>query len=150
VYTPICTPLSAVVSGSHPGETRMYAGVHLARDPQVPPWAVVGVVVAPVCRSSAVVNCGKLTVSAPLTPVSETSMGSGRPTSTRMPAIRDRQIVGYTPPTRCVQALARYRTIGRWPADGRSPSETGIARCSGVYRRYMPFHPKREGVGFGD
>jgi hypothetical protein len=108
----------------------MYAGVHLARYPQVVPGAVVGVVVAPVCRSSAVVATEKLTVSAPLTSVSETRVGSGRPTSARIPAIRDRQIGGYTPPTRCVQALARYRTIGRWPADGRSPSETGIAHMS--------------------
>ena len=149
VYTPICTPISAVVSGSHPGETRMYAGVHLARDPQVSPWAVVGVVVAPGGSLSAVVATEKLAVSAPLTSVSETRVGSGRPTSARIPAIRDRQIGGYTPPTRCVQALARYRTIGRWPADGRSPSETGIARYGGLYCRYVPFHPKREVVGFG-
>jgi len=149
VYTPICTPISAVVSGSHPGETRMYAGVHLARDPQVSPWAVVGVVVAPGGSLSAVVATEKLAVSAPLTSVSETRVGSGRPTSARIPAIRDRQIGRYTPPTRCVQALARYRTIGRWPADGRSPSETGIARYGGIYCRYVPFHPKREVVGFG-
>ena len=62
VYTPICTLISAVISGTHPGETRMYAGVHLARYPQVPPWSVAVAVAVPGGSLSAVVDNVKPTV----------------------------------------------------------------------------------------